>query len=98
MRGGAAAAAGSGQSDLHRHREQREAFPYLAHTGDPANEFITRDVALVLMSNPVTCPGQAAAAVADRTLETAPGTQPGEQAARQILHRVRAHLDTVDQP
>jgi tetratricopeptide (TPR) repeat protein len=77
-------------------RERAESFLYLAHNGDPANEFIARDLTLLLISNP-TDGLDRATAVVDRTLKTAPRTHPGQQAARQMLHRVRAHIDTLDQ-
>jgi len=77
-------------------REQAESFLYLAHNGDPGNEFIARDLAVLLISNPADGLGRAIAVV-DRTLTTAPGTYPGARTARRMLHGVRAHLDTLDQ-
>lgn len=77
-------------------REQAESFLYLAHNGDPGNEFIARDLAVLLISNPADGLGRAIAVV-DRTLKTAPGTYPGAQTARRMLHSVRAHLDRLDQ-
>jgi tetratricopeptide (TPR) repeat protein len=77
-------------------RERAESFLYLAHNSDPGNEFIARDLAVLLISSP-TDGLDRAIAVVDRTLKTAPGTYPGAQTARRMLQGVRAHLDTLDQ-